>query len=78
MADPAFETELANAEAADLSLFEGKNIVTVLRTAGGARLQDKDGNALVMLMPSMIPRESECWEKSFQLFLKETEEVCCS
>jgi len=73
--EPAYEDALRKAKASDLSIVERSNTVIIARNEDGTLAEDGEGNAVVMLMPAMIPRESSAWEKAFLLFLRETELV---
>lgn len=61
--------ELDKALNADLSSLEHRRIVTICteKDDANALLYDKDGNAIVVIVPENVP-ENE-WEKAFQLFL---------
>lgn len=73
----AYKEEIENATEADLSEVENKGIVTVIREEDGSLITDDDGNALVMLIPALVPRTDDVWEKCFKLFLRETKDVRC-
>ncbi|CAN8064822.1 unnamed protein product [Agarophyton chilense] len=69
--------EVRLAENADLSVVADRGIVTVVRESDGSFIRDKDGNALVMVIPALIPRiGGDVWEKCFQLFVRETCDIC--
>lgn len=51
-------------------------IVQVIWDEDDFAARDSDGNLIVMVVPSLIPRTTDAWEQSLQVFLKETEEVC--
>lgn len=71
----AYEKELQEASAADLTLVRGKQVVHVVRNEDGTLGVDSEGSHIVMLTPSLIPNDSSAWEKAFKLFLLETQEV---
>lgn len=59
----------------DVAGVEGRDIVKVFRKIDGSLVRDCDGNFVVLVVPAMIPADDGAWEKVFQLFLRETEEV---
>ncbi|KAI0563269.1 CRAL-TRIO lipid binding protein [Gracilaria domingensis] len=75
--DESYEHEVQQARDADLSGVENRGIVTVVRESDGSLITDSDGNALVMVIPALIPRiGGSVWEHCFQLFIRETGDIC--
>lgn len=70
-----YEGELRGAQNADLSSVENRGIIKVFRDRNGHLVLDNTGNAVVILVPALVPDEEEAWEKCFQLFLRETHQV---
>lgn len=66
---------LAAAQTADLSAVESKSIVQVVWDDDDNPVQDKDGNLVMLVFPTLIDRTHEQWEQSFQLFIRESDEV---
>lgn len=73
-----YAVELQAAQNANLSGLEGKRIVQVVWDDDDFPAEDKCGNWLVMVSPSLIKRSHESWEQAFQLFLRESNEVSFS
>lgn len=73
--DSAYEREVENANEADLSEVENKGVVTVIREDDGSLIADNEGNAIVMVIPALVPHGDGVWEKCFKLFLRETKDV---
>lgn len=75
--EEAYLAELEAASNSDLSLVEGRGVVTVYTAADDTDelLQDGDGNFVVTIVPGNVPSDEDAWDKSFQLFLRETTEV---
>lgn len=71
----AYEKELREAGTADLTLVHGRQIVQVVRNEDGTLGTDSEGAYIVMLTPSLMPNDSSAWEKAFQMFVLETQEV---
>ena len=73
--DAQYEDNLTVAEATDLTDVESKGIIRVVRKVDGTAIVDKQGNFLIMMVPGLIPKEKDAWERSFLLFLRESKEV---
>lgn len=73
-----YAADLAHAKTSNLSAVEGTKAVIVVQNADGSYAEDGFGNKVVMLTPCLIPndKDSNAWEETFLLFLRETEEVC--
>ena len=74
--EPEYESELQRAEEANLEGIEGLGICKLVTDKDGSLVPDKDGNALIIVTPSLVPKTGDSWERSFQLYLRETKEVC--
>lgn len=64
----------------DLSSVERRGIVTICTDKDDTSklLQDKDGNAIVVLIPKNVPNETGAWEKAFSLFLRTMQQITCN
>lgn len=72
----AYQRELHAAESADLSMLDGKEVIVASRNRDGSLARDSSGAPTIILTPSLLPQSPDAWEKTFQLFLVVTREIC--
>ena len=73
-----YSAELRRALSTDLTEVESCGCVTVLASPDGALRNDLTGLRVVAIAPGLVPQDGlveDAWDKSFLLFLRETEQV---